>query len=304
MMRKLRFNRARVNGIARGFVAAVLLGAPFAVAAPAHEAAARTVLFIGNSFTAGMHSPVWHFHAAKVEDLNHTGVYGVPALFELFTIESGLDYRVSIETVPGANLRYIFDHERTRVDRAWDAVVMQEYSALDPKQPGNPALFETYALRFGRLFAARRRDVQVWLMAPWSRPDMTYRIKSPWYGESIEAMATDLQSIYSRVAHSSPQIKGVVPVGTAFNLAIADGFASADPYKCIGPGKMNLWAYDNHHASEYGYYLEALTDFGRITGRDPRALGGKERAAVELGISPEEATELQRAAWQALQARQ
>jgi hypothetical protein len=43
----------------------------------------------------------------------------------------------------------------------------------------------------------------------------------------------------------------------------------------------------------YGYYLEALTIFGNITGRDPRALGAGEYVAKELGIDAKTAVALQ-----------
>ena len=53
----------------------------------------------------------------------------------------------------------------------------------------------------------------------------------------------------------------------------------------IEAGKLNLWTYDNYHASTYGYYLEALVTFGDVTGRDPRSLTESECSAFELGLS-------------------
>ena len=43
----------------------------------------------------------------------------------------------------------------------------------------------------------------------------------------------------------------------------------------------------------YGYYLEALTIFGSVTGLDPRSLGGNEYSARELGIDVNTALALQ-----------
>jgi hypothetical protein len=80
--------------------------------------------------------------------------------------------------------------------------------------------------------------------------------------------------------------KRVLPVGQAFNCAIALGVADGNPYDGIAPGKIDLWADDHYHASTAGYYLEALTIFAGITGRDPRQLGAYESAAAELGLSP------------------
>ncbi len=74
------------------------------------------------------------------------------------------------------------------------------------------------------------------------------------------------------------------------------GVADPDPYDGKPFGQVDLWTYDQYHGSTYGYYLEALMVFGKITGVDPRTLGDKERAADELGISPSEAVALQRIA--------
>ena len=48
---------------------------------------------------------------------------------------------------------------------------------------------------------------------------------------------------------------------------------------------MNLWWDDYLHASKYGSYLDALVQFGAITGLDPLSLGADEQAAMDLGIS-------------------
>ena len=94
----------------------------------------------------------------------------------------------------------------------------------------------------------------------------------------------------------------MIAVGSAFNRAIAEGVADANPYDGISFDQVDLWAYDHYHASTYGYYLEALMDFGSITGKDPRSLGKNETAADELGISPDQAEALQRIAYEQLQA--
>jgi hypothetical protein len=61
-------------------------------------------------------------------------------------------------------------------------------------------------------------------------------------------------------------------------------------------GQVDLWTYDHYHASIFGYYLEALVTFGRITGVDPTRLGANERAADDLGIDPRVAVQLQQVA--------
>lgn len=263
---------------------------------------AQSILFIGNSFTYGAHSPVWRYNAASVHDLNGDGVGGVPALFKQFTEEAGLHYDVSLETAGGQTLKYHYTQKRQRFDRAWDHVVMQEYSTLSPHEPGDPTTFKTYADKLADLFAARNPKVDIRLLATWSRPDQTYLKGGHWYGKPIQAMANDLLKAYRQVAQSNPRIAGVIPVGSAFNRAIAEGVADPNPYDGIRFNQVDLWAYDHYHASTYGYYLEALMDFGSITGKDPRSLGGNEKSAEELGISPDQAKALQRVAYEQLHA--
>ena len=56
--------------------------------------ASTSVLFIGNSFTYGWGSPVRHYRASTVTDLNNEGIGGMPALFKSFADQAGLDYDV------------------------------------------------------------------------------------------------------------------------------------------------------------------------------------------------------------------
>ena len=93
----------------------------------------------------------------------------------------------------------------------------------------------------------------------------------------------------------------VIPVGDAFNRAIKVGFADANPYDGLDANTIDLWTFDNYHASTYGYYLEALMIFGRVTGRDPRSLGERECAGMELGLSTEQVKQLQQIAFDELQ---
>ena len=257
---------------------------------------AQSVLFIGNSFTYGAHSAVQRYRADTVDDLNRDGFGGVPALFKLFTREAGLNYRVSLETSGGKNLEWHWQNKRALVDRRWDHVVLQEFSTLDPDAPGDPAKTIRYADKFAAMFAAKNPKVDVRLTATWSRPDQTYKVGGHWYGKPIYQMALDLRRGYDRAAKANRAIKGVNPVGQAFNCAIQAGFADPNPYDGVAFDQIDLWAYDHYHASSAGYYLEALTVFAEITGKDPTMLGENERAADELGLSPTEAVRLQRVA--------
>ena len=265
-------------------------------AAPLATARAETILFIGNSFTYGALSPVWHYRAGSVTDLNNEGVGGMPALFKLFTDEAGLNYQVSLETSPGKDLQWHIDNRTPVIDRTWDHVVLQSFSTLDAKAPGDPTNLIRSTGVLAAMFRARNPKADLWLDSTWSRADLTWQPNGHWYGQPIDAMEKQLRAGYDKAWMATPAVHGVLPVGQAFNRAIETGFATPNPYKGTGPGQIDLWAWDNYHASAYGYYLEALVAFGAITGKDPLSLGSGETAAKELGISPAQATRLQQIA--------
>ncbi|WP_235587957.1 DUF4886 domain-containing protein [Sphingopyxis sp. H115] len=268
-----------------------------AAAAPAEaKAAPKTILFIGNSFTQGAHSAARNWRAGSVADLNNAGYGGVPALFKLFTEQAGLDYRVSLETQGGKSLGFHYDERRQRFDRAWDIVVLQEFSTLDRDRPGDPADYIRNVGRLAALFKARNPAVDIRLAATWSRADQAYRPQGHWYGKPVTAMAEDLRAAADRARSANPGVAGVLPVGQAWNRAMTSGVADPNPYDGIGYGQLDLWAYDHYHASVAGYYLSALVTFGAITGIDPTTLGPKEKGADELGLSDEQAAALQRVA--------
>ena len=262
--------------MARGLVLSCLL---------ADGAAAGSILFVGNSFTYGQGSAVRSYRATTVTDLNGEGIGGVPALFKYFTVQAGLDYDVFLETHPGVGLDWHIDHELTVLDRRpWDTVVLQAYSTLDAKKPGDPSALVDGVRTLAAFFRSKNPAVELLLTATWPRADQTYQSTGAWYGKPIEAMAHDVRAGYDLAAASTPGIKAVVPVGDAWVRAIQSGIADANPYDGIDAGKIDLWAADHYHASSYGYYLEALLVFGSVTGRDPRSLGPQECAATELGL--------------------
>ncbi len=263
--------------------------------------AATSILFVGNSFTAGAESSAINYGASEVHDLappdkgGHT-VGGIPALFKIFTRQAGLDFDVTLETEGGVGLDYHYRQRLPLLDRAWDVVVLQSYSTLDARRPGDPGLVVEYAKKFDTAFHARNPDVKIYLNATWSCADLTYPDGMPWHGRGVEQMALDVAEGYAEARKASPGIADVIPVGKAWNRAFAVGFAGSNPYDGIADGQVNLWASDNHHASEFGYYLEALVVFGKITGRDPLSLGPKETAAGDFGFTPEQTTALQQIA--------
>jgi hypothetical protein len=263
---------------------------------PCAAQAATKILFIGNSFTFGANSPAMHYRSSHVHDLNNEDIGGVPALFEAFTREAGLDYDVSLETSPGRNFDFHYTEKLGLIDRPWDVVVMQGYSTLDAKKPGNAANLVKYGALLADVFHKENPNVALWLDATWSRPDQTYPESGHWHGQPIEQMALDLRKGYDQAKAASPWFKGVLPVGQAFNLAIKEGVADPNPYDGIAFGQLDLWSWDHYHASGAGYYLEALVEFGAITGKDPMALGAREPCAADMGLSPAQAAALQKVA--------
>ena len=295
---------------AQGFlwIAGVALAALTPLAASAQvplrvpvTARAKTILFIGNSFTQGANSAVRRYRADTVTDLNGNGTGGVPALFKLFAQEAGLTYQVSLETQGGMGLDFHYETRRVLFDRPWDVVVLQDYSTLDRDRPGDPALQVRYAGLLAAMFRQRNPQVRIQLTATWSRADLVYRPGSPWYGKPITAMAAALRAAANRTV-ASASLEGIVPVGEAWNRAIAAGIADPNPYDGTSFGQVDLWAYDQYHASIAGYYLEALMVFGKVTGIDPRTLGRNEKAAEDLGLSPTLAAALRDIAFRQLQA--
>ena len=277
------------------FVLALLL-AVLPAAASSQAQRPRTILFIGNSFTQGAHSPVRRYRADAVTDLARGGQGGVPALFKTFADQAGLAYAVSHATQGGRTLGFHYDQRRALFDRAWDVVVLQEYSTLDEARPGDATAYRRDAVRLAQMFTRANPAVDVQLMATWTRADLTYKPGSPWSGKPPAAMASDLAAAARAVDAASPEIGGVIPVGEAWNRAWAQQIADPNPFDGVAFGQIDLWAHDQYHASLHGAYLEALVVFGKVTGVDPRTLGERERAADDLGIAPAVAVALQRVA--------
>ena len=253
-------------------------------------ASARTILFIGNSFTLGAGSPVRTYQASTVHDLNAPNergqtIGGMASIFKEFTKEAGLDYDVSIEAVGGKNFDFHYTEKLAVIDRPWDEVVMQSYSQLNKDKPGDPAIVTEYGAKLDKAFHAKNPNVHVWFNATWSRADYSSPEIAPWRGKPIDQMAKDVYAGFEKAWAASPDVTGIIPVGLAWNRAWATGVADSDPTDGIAAGKMNLWTYDSQHGSTLGYILASLVIFGQLTGRDPVSLGDREHVAMDLGLS-------------------
>ncbi len=289
-----------------------LLGAAALLALACAPASARTVLFLGSSFTYGAHSAAQHYHPELVTDLNgpdrNGETYaGVPAIFKQFTLEVGLtEYEVSSELVGGKGLEYWFTPPAAgilaKINKPWDVVVMHGFSTLDQEHPGDRTLLLSSSKRIADMFLKANPNAKLYLFATWGRADQVYPDSAApaWKGKTPQIMGRDVQAAYEQAVKEEPRYAGIVPVGLAWNRAMDTGVADANPYDGLDANKVDLWAYDHYHASSHGYYLEALMDFGKLTGHDPLELRGRDRVAEALGISPQQAQALMQVAHDAL----
>ena len=274
--------------------------AALALSLAATAAWAESILFVGNSFTFGATSPVLRYRPEQVTDLNREGIGGVPAIFKVLTTQARLDYKVSLETSPGKNFDWHLANRMPLIDRPWDVVILQGQSTLDLERPGDPTRLIESGRQLSDILAQKNPSARIYFQATWSRADLTYLKPSPWKGKPIAAMARDVRAGYDRARAASKSVRGVLPVGEAWNRAMEAGVADPNPYDGVAFGKVDLWGWDQYHASAAGYYLSALVIFGAVTGMDPRTFGEREVAAYELGLSPAQARGLQKAAYDQL----
>jgi len=167
---------------------------------------------------------------------------------------------------------------------------------------------------------------KIYLTETWARPDMVFAHKDTMadrrspdgrpvvdrrrasdgaeaalYYDSLAAMTADLHAGFMSVAAANPRFAGVLPIGDAFQYAIDHDLVKTDRFYDAGgvfvpqtaTGRMDLWWDDRLHASKYGSYLDALVQFGVITGLDPSRFGAADQAAMDLGIDPRDALTLQ-----------
>lgn len=265
---------------------------------PPASGAPQRILFVGNSFLHGHAPPVLHYNAARVTDLNGSGFGGVPGVFKQLADEAGLQVAVASELMSGQTLRFHLDEKRAVITaQPWDVVVLQEYSTLSPRRPGDPTSFIAAASQLETAVRGVNPAARVYLLQTWARADQVYRTPGGrWAGQTLEAMQADLRAAYAQAAERAPCMAGVVPVGDAALRAVQEGVADRDPYDGIDAGKVSLWGPDNYHFGPWGSYLEALVIFGRLTGRDPQSLGAQSRAGRDLGLTPAQVEAAQRIA--------
>lgn len=257
---------------------------------PGTAQAPQRILFVGNSFLHGHAPPVLHYNAANVTDLNGSGYGGVPGVFKQLADDAGLHVEVASELVSGQTLQFHLNDKLGLISsRAWDVVVLQEYSVLDPQRPGDATAFIAAAGKLQAAVHGAHPKARVYLMETWARADQVYRTPGGrWDGKTLEAMQADLRAAYAQAAARASCIAGVLSVGSAALRAVQEGVADRNPYDGIDAGKSNLWGEDSYHFSAWGSYLEALVLFGQLSGRDPAGLGAAHRTGRELGLSAQQ----------------
>ncbi|MDB5236552.1 MAG: hypothetical protein JWR44_3545 [Hymenobacter sp.] len=293
-------------------LAAALLG--LSITASAQTTPIR-VLFVGNSFTHGQFTPVLYYNSGAVTDLNFglpagnprahdagmpNAFGGVPGIFKKFTDQAGLNYNVQIEAVSGTSLQFHHTNALSVIAQpTWDKVVLQEQSVrpVPTARGGNRSAFYTAATQLEQAIHTANAATQVYLYETWARADFTYPSGQSYSGFPIDTMTQDLHNGYYAQFFANGRYAGVAPVGDAWLNAITTGVAMRNPYT-PDPSKVNLWNVDHVHPSISGSYLSALVLFYKLTGVDPRTLGGTEQAAATLGLTPAQAIALQQVAWQ------
>ncbi len=302
-----------------------LAGALFSLPALAQKstdpAKPQTILFVGNSFFHGAFQPVLSYNKERVTDENYkpdrTGQRrrqyeheegpwgGIPGIFKKLTDEAGLHYEVHLEAISGQTLKFHYDSALAVIQQPkWDKVVLHDYSTgpVPTRHGGQPARFYEYATRLEQAVHTANPAAQVYLYQTWARADLTYPTDKGYSGLPLDSMTHDLHAAYYQEAAQNGHFAGVAPAGDAWLRAVQTGVADANPYDGIEAGKVDLWGPDHYHPSTYGAYLNACVLLSELTGYDPRRLGAQEQAATALGIAPPVAVELQRLAYEQVQA--
>ena len=259
---------------------------------------ASRVLFVGNSYTHGAFAPLITYNHTNITDVNGTGYGGVAGMFKQLTVSAGLKYEVSMEAVSGQSLAWHLVHKTNLLFQPhWDKVFLQDMSTgpLPAERDGQLPAFQTAVAALAQGLHAANPQAEVFLYQTFPRSGLTYVSGQRYFGEPIETMANDLHAAYFGMLKREPLVHAVSPAGDAWVRAIQQDAADRNPYDGIDAGKVNLWAADNHHASAYGCYLNAVVHFGAATGLDPRTLG-YEQTAMDLGLASNHVIRLQQIA--------
>lgn len=257
-----------------------------ALLGPAAAEAQYRVLFIGNSFTIG------------------SGGGGVPGIFDRLAQAGGHpDPTTVMRAVGGQNFQFHAQDATTQATIAsqpWTHVVLQNYST-EPTHlaSGSVPNHYTYGSLLYRQVLTNHALTRVVLFETWSRAEahsLITGVSSPSSFASTAEFQTELRTNYQGLANTlnaqypaNPPVV-VAPVGTAWENA--GGLRPAgDPFF------VPLFASDNYHGNDNGYYLAACVIYSTIYGVSPLGLATNALVAglnLNFTVSP---ALLEDAAW-------
>ena len=223
--------------------------------------AENRVLFIGNSFTIG------------------SGGGGVPGIFDRLAQAGGHPDPVTVmQAVGGQNFQFHSQDPSAQAaikSQPWTHVVLQNYST-EPTHlsSGNVSDHYNYGTLLYRQVMTNNPQTHVILFETWSRsaahPLITGSSTPTSFASTAEfqsELRTNYQGLADLLTSSYPTNPGVVvaPVGTAWENA--GGLrASSDPLF------VPLYASDEYHGNNNGYYLAACVFYSQIYGVSPHGL--------------------------------
>ncbi|AND89369.1 MULTISPECIES: DUF4886 domain-containing protein [Bradyrhizobium] len=228
----------------------------------------KAALFVGNSFFYYNNGMPWHLSfMERAADAANKAAYRNT----MVTIGgSGLDWHDMDNLLrPGGIGAYSFDEQNVVVfnkpGRQFEAVVMMDCSQC-PIHPQLKDAFVAFAKKDSEI--VRAHDMRPVLFMSWA------------YADKPE-MTEGLAEAYTLAGNANDAL--VIPAGLAFARV-----------RKLQP-ELNLYAPDKRHPSPAGTYLAACTTLAALTGRTP--VGN----SYTIGLDPETAQLLQKAAWDTVQ---
>lgn len=255
----LYFMKLPVLSLRRSFLLALCA---LAQLLPGRGQAQNQVLFIGNSFTIG------------------SGGGGVPGIFDRLAQAGGQpDPFTVMQAVGGQDFQY-HSQDPTALaaiaSRPWTHVVLQNYST-EPTHlaSGSVADHYTYGTVLYEKIMQNNPRTQVILFETWSRSaanSLITGVSGPNSFASTAEFQAELRANYQGLADSltathptNPPVL-VAPVGDAWENA-------GGLRKASDPLFIPLFASDEYHGNNNGYYLAACVFYSLIYGVSPHGLG-------------------------------
>ena len=243
--------------------------------APGSLLAQYRVLFIGNSFTIG------------------SGGGGVPGIFDRLAQAGGQpDPDTVMRAVGGEDFQFHSADATTQVairSQAWTHVVLQNYSTQPTHlASGSVPNHYAYGSLLYRQVMTNNPATRVVLFETWSRSaahSLITGVSSPTSFASTAEFQTELRTNYQGLADSlnatypaNPPVV-VAPVGSAWE--IAGGLRAASD-----PLFVPLFASDEYHGNNNGYYLAACVIYAKIYGVSPHGLSTNSLvSSLNLGLT-------------------